>query len=399
MRDHDMLNILSFTSLYPSAAQPSHGVFVENRLRHLVDSGEVNLRVVAPTPWFPLKSVFWGQYGVYAKTPHKETRAGISVIYPRFPVIPKFGMSIGPRLMYWALKPVIAKVLSSDVKIDLIDAHYFYPDGVAATLLGQAFNIPVVITARGTDIDLIPQYEKPRRQILWAADQAAASITVCQALKYSLVEIGADGKKIHALRNGVDLTMFRPTDRAKERKNLGLEHRTLVSVGHLIERKGHHLAIEALTGLPDYKLLIAGEGPERSNLESLASRLKVMDRVTFLGRVPHENLAAIYGAADALILASSREGWANVLLEAMACGTPVIASNVWGTPEIVATPESGVLMEERTPEALAAAARRLFDNLPDRAATRAYAEQFSWDATTQGQLGLFHAIAGKSRTS
>ncbi|MBL4721722.1 MAG: glycosyltransferase family 4 protein [Alphaproteobacteria bacterium] len=394
-----MLNILTFTSLYPSAAQPVHGVFVENRLRHLVDSGKVKLRVVAPTPWFPFKGKTFGQYGVYAQTPRQETRSGISVIYPRFPVIPKFGMSLGPRLLYLALKPVLAKILSSGEKFDLIDAHYFYPDGVAAAMLGQAFNIPVVITARGTDINLIPQYDKPKRQILWAADKAAASITVCQALKDTLVELGADGAKIHALRNGVDLTMFKPGDREKDRQNLGLQGQTLLSVGHLIERKGHHLAIEALTKLPDCTLLIAGDGPERQNLESLTARLKLTDRVTFLGRIPHNNLAAVYGAVDALILASSREGWANVLLEAMACGTPVIASNVWGTPEIVATPESGVLMETRTADGLAVAARRLFDDMLDRAATRAYAEQFSWDATTQGQLDLFHAIAAAHRTA
>lgn len=389
-----MLNILTITSLYPNAEQPVHGVFVENRLRHLVASGEVNLRVVAPVPWFPISGAIFGKYGVYAKVPKTETRHGIPITHPRFPVIPKIGMNFGPRLMYWALKPILAKMLAEGVECNLIDAHYFYPDGVAAAMLGQAFNIPVVITSRGTDINLIPQYETPRRQILWAADKAAGMITVCQALKDSLIEIGAEGAKIHALRNGVDLNMFQPANRTEARTRLELTSRTLLSVGHLIERKGHHLAVSALPSLPETALLIAGDGPERQNLEALASRLGVMDRVIFLGRIPHDQLASVYTAADALVLASSREGWANVLLEAMACGTPVIASNVWGTPEIVATPEAGVLMQDLTPEALAAATRQLFDNLPDRAATRTYAEGFSWNATTQGQLELFHSIVG-----
>jgi glycosyltransferase involved in cell wall biosynthesis len=124
----------------------------------------------------------------------------------------------------------------------------------------------------------------------------------------------------------------------------------------------------------------------------LAARLKVAERVRFLGSIAHEQLADIYAAADTLILASSREGWPNVLLEAMACGTPVVASNIWGNPEVVAAPDAGVLMSERTENGIAAAVRSLFERLPDRAATRRYSEQFSWDATTEGQVELFSEI-------
>jgi glycosyltransferase involved in cell wall biosynthesis len=166
----------------------------------------------------------------------------------------------------------------------------------------------------------------------------------------------------------------------------------LLSVGHLIERKGHDIAIEALRYLPDYQLLLAGQGPEQSNLKSLATRLGVHGRVRFLGSVPHEELRTIYSAADALVLASSREGWPNVLLEAMACGTPVVASPVWGNPEIVSSPDAGVLMRSRTAEGLSEAVNSLFASLPDRNATRAFAEKFSWVETSQGQVRLFQRI-------
>src|SRR5690606_9697230 len=111
-----------------------------------------------------------------------------------------------------------------------------------------------------------------------------------------------------------------------------------------------------------------------------------------LGSVPHARLPEIYGAADALVLASSREGWANVLLEAMACGTPVVASRVWGTPEVVTAPEAGVLLPERSPAAIAAAVREVLAAGIDRRRTRAFAERFSWDDTTAGQLRLFRSV-------
>ena len=195
------------------------------------------------------------------------------------------------------------------------------------------------------------------------------------------------------LRNGVETAVFHPPeDRAAARAALGLTCPTLISVGLLIERKGHHRAIEAMTSLPGYALLIVGEGPEHARLAAMIERLGLADRVRLLGSRPHAELPALYGAADALVLASSREGWANVLLEAMACGTPVVASNIWGNPEVVRSPAAGLIIESNTAEAIVAAVHRLFADPPDRAATRAYAEQFSWNATTEGQLALFARI-------
>ena len=289
------------------------------------------------------------------------------------------------------------RIIESGYDFDLIDAHYFYPDGVAAVMLGRLFNKPVVITARGTDINLIPQYPLPRKQILWAARHAHGMITVCNALKEEMVGLGIDARRITPLRNGVDLERFQPVDRAAVRTSLGMRGFTLLSVGLLEPRKAHDLIIAALPKMEDAQLLIAGSGPERARLEALAQRLNVTERVKFLGALPQTELRNYYGAADAMVLASSREGWANVLLESMACGTPVVASNVWGTPEVVAAPEAGVLMAERTPQGVADAVRRLRANYPSHAATRAYAEKFSWDDTTEGQLRLFDRILGASR--
>jgi glycosyltransferase involved in cell wall biosynthesis len=217
-------------------------------------------------------------------------------------------------------------------------------------------------------------------------------ISVCQALKDRLVAIGVAEQHIHVLRNGVDLELFRPRDRAVARARYDLRRPTLLSVGHLIPRKAHDIAIRALAQIADAELLIVGEGPERCALVHLAGRTGVAGRVRFLGQLPQDELPDIYSAADVLVLASAREGWANVLLEAMACGTPVVASNVWGTPEVVASRDAGLLVDERSGAAFAAAIGRLLANRPDRAGTRAYAEQFSWEQTTAGQLDLFRAV-------
>ncbi len=390
------MRILTFSSLFPNPNQPSHGIFVENRLRHLLASGAVEVRVVAPVPWVPAWPKLSGEYAKLVGVPAREIRHGIEILHPRYPVLPKIGMTLAPFLMYVAVLPAIRRLVAGGFDFDLIDAHYFYPDGVAAIWLGRYFGKPVTITGRGTDLNLIPQYTLPRKLIQTAIRSSAGMITVCQALKEPLLALGAEDARVRVLRNGVDLTMFRPMERGPLRAKLGLTRTTLASVGHLITRKAHDIVIKAMRLLPDCDLLIAGDGPEDAALRALAEEQGVADRVRFLGRLGHAELREVYAASDILILASSREGWANVLLEAMACGTPVVASNVWGTPEVVAAPEAGELMAARTPEACAQAVGRVRARSIDRAATRAYAEKFSWDDTTRGQLELFRAILARA---
>jgi glycosyltransferase involved in cell wall biosynthesis len=386
------IRIVTFSTLYPNAVQGTHGIFVENRLRHLVGSDKVSARVVAPVPWFPFGGAAFGRYGQFARTPSRETRFGIDIVHPRYPVLPKIGMNTAPLSLYAFVKPVLARLIRNGGDFDLLDAHYFFPDGVAAVMLGRAFGKPVTITARGTDINLIPRYSVPRRMIRWAAERADGLITVSAALKEELVGLGVPPERVRILRNGVDLKMFRPIPPPQAKDALAVDGPVLASVGKLIENKGHDLVIRALEHLPKVTLLIAGEGPQRAALARLAAIIGVENRVRFLGSIPHERLCEIYSAADALVLASSHEGWPNVLLESMACGTPVIASNAWSAPEIIKAPEAGVLLQDRTAGAIVSAARALLAALPPREATRAYAQRFSWQETTDGQIELFSRI-------
>ncbi|MGZ5781568.1 MAG: glycosyltransferase family 4 protein, partial [Burkholderiaceae bacterium] len=322
------MKLLTFSTLFPNEVRPQHGIFVETSLRHLVATGHVNAKVIAPVPWFPFKHHKFGRYSTYARVPYVEDRSGIAVLHPRYPLPPKIGMSIAPLVLANAAKLTIGRLLDEGFDFDVIDAHYFYPDGAAAILLGRYFDKPVVITALGSDINILPRYRLPRRWIKWAAEKASGIIAVSDALKHELIKLSVNEDHIKMLRNGVDLELFHPCDRENYRAEYGLRQFTLLSVGNLIPLKGHDLVIKAMTGLPDARLLIAGEGPERRNLEKLTQQLGVQDRVTFLGSIPQAILRNYYVSADVLVLASSHEGWANVLLESMACGTPVIATSV-----------------------------------------------------------------------
>lgn len=387
------MKLLTFSTLFPNAEWPQHGIFVQTSLRQLVASDKVTSRVVAPVPWFPFKHHLFGEYAAFARVPKEETRFGIKVDHPRYPLPPKVGMTLAPWSLASAAKSTIGRILDEGYDFDIIDAHYFYPDGVAAAMLGKYFNKPVVITALGTDINLLPQYRIPRKMIVWAARQAAGIITVSNALKAAIVKLGIEDDRVTTLHNGVDLELFAPIDREEQRKAFGLTQFTLLSVGNLIKMKGHDLVIKALRNLRSASLLVVGRGPERDKLERLAKRLNVADRVKFLGSLPQDELRKYYGAADALVLASSREGCPNVLLESMACGTPVIASNVGGNPEIIRSPQAGLIMPARTHEGITAAVNTLRLHYPEREMTRRYAEQFSWHATTAGQLRLFQRIS------
>ncbi len=391
------LRVLTFTTLYPNSVCPRHGIFVETRLRHIQRLADFDVHVVAPVPWFPSAARHFGKYASFARVPREEILNDIPVRHPRYLTIPGLGMYSAPFALAAGAASTIDALQRQGFSFDLIDAHYFYPDGVAAAILAKKYGKPLLITARGSDLNLLPTYRYPRRLIRWAANHADAIVTVSSALKDRLTDLGIDGSRIRVLRNGVDCDVFRPVDHPEARKVLGVDSRPVfAAVGNLVAEKGFDLAIDATAMIPGATLVIVGEGPDRRRLEERAARRDIAERVRFLPVRPQRELANVYSAADALVLASSREGWPNVLLEAMACGTPVVAIDVGGVSEIVRSPVAGVVVRERTAEALAAALKQVLDEPRDRAALRRYALQFDWEETARGHIALCREVVSRS---
>lgn len=380
------MNILTYTNLYPNRVNPSHGIFVERRLQLLSRGTDIRPAVVAPVPWFPSTARIFGRHAVMAQIERQAVRSGIPVYYPRYPVIPKLGMNMAAHLMAAGTKRPVQAAISAHGGAQLIDAHYFYPDGVAAGMIARSLGIPYVITARGSDINLIANFRWPRRLMLRAAAGAAAIIAVSRALAEAMACIGIPPDRIHVLRNGVDLDFFRPATDATvpARKS----EPQFLSVGALKASKGHDIAIRFIAGIDGAQLTIAGAGPDEQTLKRLAADLGVAGRIRFTGILDAESLRDCYQSADALILMSAREGMPNVILESLACGTPVLATGVGGIPEILNVPSAGVVVDDRSAAALASAWRELCDRGVMREDVRCHAEGYSWHDTVAGLARL-----------
>lgn len=389
------MEIVTISTLYPNKNDLKHGVFVHTRLKQLLRAyPEISATVIAPVPWFPFSWKKFGEYAKYAGVPYSETIDGITIFHPKYIVLPKIGMYITPFFLSKAIKKTLHKLLKRK-NIDLIDGHYFYPDGVAIERVASGLNIPFTCTARGTDINLVPTYPKARKMLQLVFENSSHMMSVCQALKDEMIALGVDDRRVTVVRNGVDLSLFSASDDDAQqtlKSSLGLSTPSLIiSVGWLIERKGHHLVIESLKKLDGVTLAIAGDGPDLKKLQLLAKEFGVSERVKFLGALSQSDLNKWFRSADLSVLASSREGWANVLLESMASGTPVVATRVWGTPEVVKTKDAGILVE-RSSDAIAEGIRQLLDEKPSRVQTRKYAEKFSWSESCDSLYRLFRSI-------
>ncbi len=381
--EKEPLKILVVTSVFPNEKQPTLGTFVRERMLHVAKSCDV--MVVAPAPWFPLIKYFKKNYR--PSVPAIEIQDGIKVYHPKFFNFPGLFKCLDGILFFFSSILTLHKIKKS-FDFDIIDAHFAYPDGLGAVLLGRFFNKPVTITLRGT-INPLSRYKLRRFQISYALNRADIVFSVCQALKDKAISLGAQEKKIVVVSNGVDTNKFKPLNKIETRKelNLPLDKKIIISIGGLVKRKGFHKIIQALPFIvrkkPDILLVIVGgdsvEGNFKPELETLVEKLSLNEYVLFAGNVPHHDICKWINTSDFFCLATSNEGWANVLLEALACGKPVVTTDVGGNAEVIKNSDFGILVHPEDKEGLEKALLNAFEKEWEDEKLIDYACQNSWD--------------------
>lgn len=375
------MRILTLATLFPNAARPNFGIFVERQTAALAAREGVSVTIISPQavpPW-PLSR--HSRYRAIAQLPERENWRGLDVHRPHFLHLPGLGNHLQPRLMVRAIWPLVER-LHRERAFDLIDAEFFYPDGPAARILAERLGLPYSVKARGADIHHWGHDPATRDEVLQAGQQASGLLAVSAAMKQDMVALGMPEERITVHYTGCDQTRFAPQPDNGLRAELGIDGPMLITVGALIARKRQHLVIEALPQLPGATLVLAGAGDQEHAYRALAIRLGVAERVRFAGGVPHDDLPRWLAAADVMVLPSRSEGLANAWVEALACGTPIVICDAGGAGELLTDPIAGQIADPQ-PEALANAIRQVLASPADPQRVRASVANFTWQRNAE----------------
>lgn len=350
------MRILALTNLYPNPLQPHRAAFNRHRFRFLAERHDV--RMIAPIAWRDEWSLRRAGHGRIP--PDRRTACdGIPVEHPRYWYTPGALRGLHGRCFLESVRGTFDRNVR-EFAPDLVFATWAYPDGWAAVRLARAHGLPVVIQVHGSDVRRIDEFAARREGTRAALSGADGVVAVSADLGRRVVELGASPDRVEVVMDGVDRTIFRSGDRAAARRALGLDPATrhLLFIGNLVHVKGLDVLLRACgriaTERGDWRLHLVGDGSDRARLGAQAQALGIAARVAFHGSRPHHELPQWLHAADLFVLPSRSEGVPNVLLEASACATPWVASDVGGIPEIASLGAS-MLVPPEDADALAAA--------------------------------------------
>jgi len=392
------LRLLSLSTLYPAPPRPGFGRFVRNQMETLARRGDWDVTVINPIGLPPLLRL--PRYAALRTIPAVETGGPVTVYHPRFAIVPGWSGRFNPTMIARAVLP-LARRLHAEAPFDLIDAQFFYPDGPAAARIARALDLPLAIKARGGDILYWGTVPAALAQIRQAAQQARVLMSVSAALGRDMVDLGLPAERIRVHHTGLDHSRFRPRPRDAARAALAARlpaldfpdgARIVASVGALIAIKGQALAIAALDHLPpDVVLVLVGAGPDEAALRQQVTRAGLDARVRFAGSLGHDDLPLLLNAAEAMVLASEREGIANAWIEALASGAALVIPDVGGAREVIDRPAAGRLVA-RDPVAIAAGIRDVLNARAPQAEVAQTAARFTWDINAANLAEIYAGI-------
>src|SRR5665647_12111 len=346
------MRVLEVCQEFPNRYYPQLGTFIKQSIDSIANQ-KVDITVVSPKPFVLPFSAF--PYHNFSKLPRIEHTEKYDLHYPRYVyAVPKkyfypiTGISYAHFVSRYAIKNIKPKP-------DLIHAHFSYPDGFGMIGLAKKWNIPLVISALGT-IERKVAYEGTytSRQIIKAMNFADKVLSVSEDLKLHIVNLGINENKVIVVPNGVDTEKFKPAGKENSRKllNLPLDKNIILFVGALRSIKGVDYLIEAAKNFVDSNTelyLVGRDDGLKKSLKKMAQDFKITDFIKFIGPVDHEDIPLWISASDILVLPSLSEGRPNVVLEALACEVPVVATDVGGIPELIINGETGYLVPAKNP--------------------------------------------------
>ena len=398
------MRLLLYSSQFPTPRDPNAGVFTSQLVAAMARQAEIT--VVRPLPWCP--DVAWTRnseaWRWYLGVPRSGYDGNVRVYYPRFFLPPRISGPWQPWLQVLGVAGWLRQ-LHRQTKFDAVNAHWIYPDGVAMAWMARRLGIPLMLTALGSDINVYANYLSRRRQIMWALRRADGITAVSSALVESIKAMGVDPGKLSFIGNGVDTNKFHcPGAQSIQalRHKLGLvpERKYIVFVGRLHPVKGLTYLLAAITllqsrGSLDFDIILVGKGELQPELEHSIAAHDLTGKVRLAGEISHARVHEWLQACDVFVLPSLMEGMPNVILEAQACGLPVVASRVGGIPDMVG-PQQGILVEPRKPDELAAALERAVQRSWDREAIARAAKLQSWETIASRYLAVAAGITDRA---
>jgi teichuronic acid biosynthesis glycosyltransferase TuaC len=396
--------VLVLSRNYPNSVLPLLGLWAEGIVRSCAKFCE--MKVVSPVPYCPPLPGLPEAYARFRRIEPRRQDGFAEVFHPRFLVPPGHRFhSLESFMYYWSVVG-LADRIRREFPFDLIHAHFVFPDGYVAAKLGQRYRVPVIITEQAAWHPWMENYPLVRRKALWAFEHCAFLVAISQAHRKTIAQYTGESSKLRLIPDSVDGSVFTLPENGFRPAN-----NQVLFVGVIRHVKGVDILVRAMRLLADrgrdLKLVLVGESfyegyrRDYEQVRQLVREMGLESHMAFAGMQPIGELVRTIQQSALLVLPSRRESLGMVLAEALACGTPVVATRCGG-PEDIVNDRVGVLVPPEDPAALAEGIAQVLDRRAsyDPARLRAYAlENFGMEAVGSRIEALYCEALGEGRTT